>query len=670
MITQCKVLIALILLTSPLFPQDSVPRVEMLHPRQDMQFWVNQIEVAGDIPEGTSLTVLDSTVTPNEKGRFRYLIELQQDTVFIPLVETTESMTFFDTIRVFRRTADHMTPDSVFINHNIPDSLELHLYPKSRKYAGRSISLRGYTHPLADVTVNGDTLNVYASGAFTHFIELHPGDNTYEFIASLDGETISDQIILTHPQPRVALESLDGKSAAPRRERWIMAGDELHASINGPINSKVYCKIPGLTKWMVMTESRPGRYNTMIPLLDVEEELDSKVIYRLGTFSPRVKSADVKVLTKALGGVTADEDTRVYDTATTDQLLFPLSDSIMVQIIGLENRMYKIRLGQYRTGYMRANLVRLDSSSVLYEPHSVGAIFSENNGEWTIYRLYTGNKRLPFELKEKAVPSRLELKVYGTKQGWEWTTYPENDSAIAFLEKSQPEDQVWQMDFYPAQRFWGWYAHYEGNYLVVGIRNAPRVIREKPFANIRIEIDPGHGGWQRGAMGITGYGEADANLRYSLKLEQLLVEAGATVFMTRREDSQLSLADRAKIAREDSVHIFIMAHNNAPGSSRDIEKAKGTSTFYTWPSAKALSDHIYPHLQDMGIATGGKVSRYYYYLTRQTEYLVYLIEGAFMTNPDEEMFLRSEEGLNALAQAAFNGLEDFLLEQAEAEADY
>jgi len=67
----------------------------------------------------------------------------------------------------------------------------------------------------------------------------------------------------------------------------------------------------------------------------------------------------------------------------------------------------------------------------------------------------------------------------------------------------------------------------------------------------------------------------------------------------------------------------------------------------------------------MGIDTSGKVARYYYYLTRQTEYLVYLIEGAFMTNPEEEMFLLSEEGLDALALVAFKGLEEFLEDKAE-----
>lgn len=413
-----------------------------------------------------------------------------------------------------------------------------------------------------------------------------------------------------------------------------------------------------------MKEDRPGQYTYSYHLNDIDEEINTHVIYRVGLFSKKVSSAPLRILTDAIGGLTIDEDTRVYDTADTEQLLFPLADSVSLQIIGLENRMYHIRLGEDRTAYVREALVELNPTSRITTPHFLGSMHGENQKDWAVFRIRSGSTRLPFEIKEKAVPARLELKVYGAKQGWEWTTYPKGDSIISFVERSQPEDLIWQMDFYPKHGFWGWYGRYEGEYLVIGIRKAPEISKENPFANIKIEIDPGHGGWQRGARGITGYAEADANLRYSLKLEKLLMDAGATVFMTRRDDRQISLADRAKIARDDSVHIFVMAHNNAPGANRNILEARGASTFYTWPSAKGLSDKLYPHMQNMGIETSGKVVRYYYYLTRQTEYLVYLIEGAFMTNPEEEMFLLSEEGLDRLAMAAYKGLEEFLMEKA------
>lgn len=661
--------LSLFLLPLLLFGQDQASeRVRILHPKQDMQFWVDQIEVAGDIPPGSQVSVAGVLVTPDEDGRFLHMITLDQPHVLIPISESRGSEIFHDTIRVFHRNLDHMTADSVFINNNIPDSLELHLgSPRSGIFYGSEVSLRGRTHPDAQLLMNGDTVQVYASGAFAVHVQIEPGENIFNLTASLDGSQITDQFILTRPIPDEILGQLDEKSARPNRDHWLLAGDHIELGIKGPPTENVYYKIPGVSRWERMQEGQPGSYSASYHFTDIDQELNTEVQYRIGHFSKRVHSAPLRILTDALGGLTVDEDTRVYDTPANDQLLFPMGDSVSVQVVGLENRMYKIQLGQYRTGYVRAALVELDQKHKRTSPFYMGSMSAENESDWSVFRIRTGKIRLPFEIKEKGIPARLELKVYGAKQGWEWTSYPEDDSTIAFLERSQPQDLVWQMDFYPRKGFWGWYGRYEGEYLVIGIRKAPRIEQSNLFANVIIEIDPGHGGWERGATGITGYAEADANLRYCLKLEKRLLEAGATVRLTRRDDHRLSLPQRAEIARNDSAHIFVMAHNNAPGRTQDITLAKGASTFYTWPSAKVLSDNIYPHLHEMGIETSGKIARYYYYLTRQTEYLVYLIEGAFMTNPEEEMFLLSEEGLDALANAAFLGLEDFLREKAELE---
>jgi N-acetylmuramoyl-L-alanine amidase len=643
----------------------SPQRLEILHPKPDMQFWVDRIEVAGIIPAGTEVEIAGSKVIPDEDGLFRHFLNLEETEVFIPISETRDNRIFLDTLRIFHRNLDHMSPDTAFLNNNIPERLELELgYPKSGNWFGEEVSLRGRTHPDALLLMNGDTIRVYESGAFAVHVLVHPGENKFLFTAKQNGHEISDLITLSRPEKATFINSLNPKSAKPGSEHWLLAGEHLQLAVQGPASEAVYFKIPGVSRWRKMKEDRPGQYTYSYHLNDIDEEINTHVIYRVGLFSKKVSSAPLRILTDAIGGLTIDEDTRVYDTADTEQLLFPLADSVSLQIIGLENRMYHIRLGEDRTAYVREALVELNPTSRITTPHFLGSMHGENQKDWAVFRIRSGSTRLPFEIKEKAVPARLELKVYGAKQGWEWTTYPKGDSIISFVERSQPEDLIWQMDFYPKHGFWGWYGRYEGEYLVIGIRKAPEISKENPFANIKIEIDPGHGGWQRGARGITGYAEADANLRYSLKLEKLLMDAGATVFMTRRDDRQISLADRAKIARDDSVHIFVMAHNNAPGANRNILEARGASTFYTWPSAKGLSDKLYPHMQNMGIETSGKVVRYYYYLTRQTEYLVYLIEGAFMTNPEEEMFLLSEEGLDRLAMAAYKGLEEFLMEKA------
>ena len=654
-----------LLWSTPALAQE-LPRVRLLHPQPGMQFYVDRIEVAGDIPAGTYFYLNDTLMLPDSEGRFRHMVELVGSTISIRLEECRGSDIFLDTLQVFHRLPDHLQGDSVFINNNIPEKLEIQeLYPRNGRFTGEAVSLRGKTHPLATLLLNGDTVQVFPSGAFTRFVQVPPGENVYQFTAMLNGTTVSSSVTLSRPLPKPPLTQLDPTSALPRRETWVMAGDDLGVGVSGPPFQQAQYRVKGVTGWRSLHEEQPGRYVANLNLNDIDHETRTVIQYRVGIFSRRIKSAPLRILVEPLGGMTRDPDSRVYDTADSEQLFFPLADSVSLQIIGLYDRMYKIRLGQHRSGYIYSSKVSLDPGSRLTRPLLLGSLSSENRGDWVIFKLPSGARRLPFECKEKALPGRLELKVYGAKQGWEWTTYPDSNSTIAYLERSQPEDLIWQLDIFPQNRFWGWFARYEGNDLVIGVRKAPVIDPLQPFANIRIEIDPGHGGWERGARGITGYAEADANLRYSLKLEKLLVDAGAEVFMTRRDDHQLSLPQRAEQARQDSVHIFVMAHNNAPGAARDIMLAHGASTYYTWPSSKALCDAVYPHLGNMGIATSGEVVRYYYYLTRQTEYLVYLIEGAFMTYPPEEMFLMSEEGLDTLAMAVYRGLEDFLASQAQ-----
>lgn len=52
----------------------------------------------------------------------------------------------------------------------------------------------------------------------------------------------------------------------------------------------------------------------------------------------------------------------------------------------------------------------------------------------------------------------------------------------------------------------------------------------------RVAIDPGHGGYFRGCMGVNGLSEAEVNLGVALRLRELLVARGATVLMTRDRD--------------------------------------------------------------------------------------------------------------------------------------
>lgn len=76
-----------------------------------------------------------------------------------------------------------------------------------------------------------------------------------------------------------------------------------------------------------------------------------------------------------------------------------------------------------------------------------------------------------------------------------------------------------------------------------------------------IVIDPGHGGIDSGARGISGALEKDITLTFAEELkERLETNSGYRVRMTRDDDTFLRLDERVRIARQHGANLFISVH--------------------------------------------------------------------------------------------------------------
>jgi len=94
----------------------------------------------------------------------------------------------------------------------------------------------------------------------------------------------------------------------------------------------------------------------------------------------------------------------------------------------------------------------------------------------------------------------------------------------------------------------------------------------------RIAIDPGHGGFDTGAMGPHGLMEKNLCLDVALRLGKLIQQdiPGAEVIYTRTTDKFVSLEDRTAIANRANADLFISIHAN----SSDSPAARGVETYY------------------------------------------------------------------------------------------
>ena len=104
----------------------------------------------------------------------------------------------------------------------------------------------------------------------------------------------------------------------------------------------------------------------------------------------------------------------------------------------------------------------------------------------------------------------------------------------------------------------------------------PRTAESAPGIHT-IVIDPGHGGKEIGAIGPTGMVEKDVTLTICRKLADALgSKLGARVILTRNDDVVVSLDQRTAIANQYHADLFLSVHMNAAV----IKGAHGSETYF------------------------------------------------------------------------------------------
>ena len=188
-----------------------------------------------------------------------------------------------------------------------------------------------------------------------------------------------------------------------------------------------------------------------------------------------------------------------------------------------------------------------------------------------------------------------------------------------------------------------------------------------PVEGHSIVIDPGHGGSDSGAVGYSGVREKDVALAVSMRVEELLREAGAHPIMTRTEDVDVahvgSSSSQELQARVDvslahpEAELFLSVHCN----SFTNPDAHGMETYY-YPKTDA-DEHFAALLNEELAAEGGLYNRGVkyarFYVLRHTEIPASLVELGFLSNPDEEALLANADYREKLAQALFHAIERY-----------
>jgi len=224
-----------------------------------------------------------------------------------------------------------------------------------------------------------------------------------------------------------------------------------------------------------------------------------------------------------------------------------------------------------------------------------------------------------------------------------------------------------------------------------------------------IVLDAGHGGYDPGTIGVTGVKEKTVALGIVLKLGALITKnlKDVKVVYTRKDDRFVELYKRGKIANEAGGKLFISVHCNA--MPRKPSKTRGFEVYLLRPGRtdEAISiaerensviemepgyEEKYPELTEenfilvtMAQSAYVKASEEFAGLVqkeisartsipnmgvKQAGFYVLvgasmpnvLVESAYLSNRDDERFLRSDSGQMKIADALFRAVKKYKTE--------
>jgi N-acetylmuramoyl-L-alanine amidase len=255
----------------------------------------------------------------------------------------------------------------------------------------------------------------------------------------------------------------------------------------------------------------------------------------------------------------------------------------------------------------------------------------------------------PVPLSIAQEDNKLILTLYNTTAQTD-TIALNNDPLISRLDWQQISPKIIQYTFHlKTNQQWGYDYQYRGTNLILTLRHPPQ-------ERLKILLDPGHGGKESGARGPTGHPEKTINLKMAQLVEKELVRRGVDVYLTRRDDRDLSLLDRVKMIEEIQPHLALSIHYNALPDNGDALNTKGVGMFWYHPQAHSLAVYLQNYLVT-------KLNRPTYgvfwnnlALTRPQIAPAILLELGFMTNPQEFEWITNPQSQQQLAQQIAEGV--------------
>ena len=172
----------------------------------------------------------------------------------------------------------------------------------------------------------------------------------------------------------------------------------------------------------------------------------------------------------------------------------------------------------------------------------------------------------------------------------------------------------------------------------------------------KVFLGVGHGGTDSGAIG-NGFKEKDLNLSIALACNEILINHGVTVVMSRTKDENDSITDEITECNNFKPDLAVDIHNNAGGGD-------GAECFYHHGGGKGktLAENVLTEIVKTGQNSRGIKTRVnssgkdYYAFIRETTAPAIIVECAFIDNAQDIQILNTDIKQIAMGTAIAKGI--------------
>ncbi|RFM30394.1 N-acetylmuramoyl-L-alanine amidase [Deminuibacter soli] len=334
-----------------------------------------------------------------------------------------------------------------------------------------------------------------------------------------------------------------------------------------------------------------------------------------------------------------------------------IDTNVVMKVVDSVNTDYRVQLSRFHFAYMPKTAVKRDST-LQAKPYILSENFRVYGDDDYDYVKINLEQKLPYKAIQEIHPSRLLVDIYGATSNTNWITQLKTAKEIRNVYYEQKEDDVLRVTIeLQHQQHWGHHIYYDstGSRLIIRIKRQPDITS---IRNLRIAIDAGHGGDNDGADGVTSHVlEKNYTLLIAKQLEKTLKAAGVKhTFMTRRDDTTLTMPERTEMLLQEAPDLLISIHLNSAGN----DSVSGTSTYYRYIGFRPLSTAILKQMLALGLNEYGNVGNFNFALSGPTEYPNALVEVAFLSNRADEKKILSPAFHKKVATQILKGIQNWI----------